>query len=160
MYTSSKVVPVNKKRDQRGKKTLRPKKVRTSVGRNSPTCCRSSPLPLFPFASSLLPSPPFLNSSPPYTPYSCHNEVSRKALQLIQSIISVFSCLLLDIGLLRASPSAVTVGTALIPSALLVAGVYAVKPEFVAYAVALAGVITSVALFAGGSSMSHRVPPD
>ncbi|GLI80371.1 NADH-cytochrome b5 reductase [Penicillium ochrochloron] len=55
--------------------------------------------------------------------------------------------------------SAVTVGTALIPSALLVAGVYAVKPEFVAYAVALAGVITSVALFAGGSKPRKVLNP-
>ncbi|KAJ5369749.1 NADH-cytochrome b5 reductase 1 [Penicillium cataractarum] len=47
--------------------------------------------------------------------------------------------------------SAVNVGAALIPSALLVAGVYAVKPEYLAYAVALAGVISSVAFFAGGS---------
>jgi hypothetical protein len=112
---------------------------------------------LFCFFSSSTSSLPELSS--PYTPYSYHHEVSRAALQLIQSIISVFSRLLLDNGLLRVSPSAVTVGTALIPSALLVAGVYAVKPEFITYAVALAGIITSVALFAGGSSMSHRVPP-
>ncbi|CEJ62312.1 Putative NADH-cytochrome b5 reductase 1 [Penicillium brasilianum] len=47
--------------------------------------------------------------------------------------------------------SALNVGTALIPSALLVAGVYAVKPEYLAYAVALAGIITTVAFFTGGS---------
>jgi len=44
------------------------------------------------------------------------------------------------------------VGTAIIPSALLVAGVYAVKPEFVAYAAAAAAAFTGLAFFAGGSS--------
>ncbi|KAJ5083911.1 Riboflavin synthase-like beta-barrel [Penicillium alfredii] len=38
-------------------------------------------------------------------------------------------------------------GAALLPSALLVAGVYVVKPEFVAYAVALAGVFSGWKLF-------------
>lgn len=69
------------------------------------------------------------------------------------------SRLFLHNGLLRASPSVVNASTALIPSALLVAGVYAVKPEFLTYAVALAGVITTVAFFAGGSRMSHHIVP-
>ncbi|KAJ6188153.1 Riboflavin synthase-like beta-barrel [Penicillium mononematosum] len=37
--------------------------------------------------------------------------------------------------------SLATIGTALAPSALLIAGVYAIKPEFVAYAIAVAGVL-------------------
>ncbi|KAJ5637734.1 NADH-cytochrome b5 reductase 1 [Penicillium lividum] len=45
----------------------------------------------------------------------------------------------------------------LLPSALLVAGVYAVKPEFVAYAVAIAGVLSSAAFFLGGSSKPRKV---
>ncbi|KAF3386382.1 NADH-cytochrome b5 reductase 1 [Penicillium rolfsii] len=55
--------------------------------------------------------------------------------------------------------SAVTVGTALIPSALLVAGVYAFKPEFFGYAVALAGIISSVAFFAGGNKPRKVLKP-
>ncbi|KAJ6090357.1 NADH-cytochrome b5 reductase 1 [Penicillium sp. IBT 16267x] len=45
----------------------------------------------------------------------------------------------------------------LLPSALLVAGVYAVKPEFVAYAVAVAGILSSAAFFLGGSSKPRKV---
>ncbi|KAJ5550369.1 hypothetical protein N7461_005067 [Penicillium sp. DV-2018c] len=37
--------------------------------------------------------------------------------------------------------SLANIGTALVPSALLIAGVYAVKPEFVAYAIAVAGLL-------------------
>ncbi|KAJ5585572.1 NADH-cytochrome b5 reductase 1 [Penicillium hispanicum] len=47
--------------------------------------------------------------------------------------------------------------TVLVPSALLVAGVYAVKPEFVAYAVAAAGVLSSAAFFLRGSSKPRKV---
>ncbi|KAJ6089086.1 hypothetical protein N7499_003933 [Penicillium canescens] len=39
--------------------------------------------------------------------------------------------------------SLATIGTALAPSVLLVAGVYAIKPEFVSYAVAVAGVLAA-----------------
>ncbi|KAJ5489732.1 NADH-cytochrome b5 reductase 1 [Penicillium diatomitis] len=53
--------------------------------------------------------------------------------------------------------SAATVGTAIVPSALLVAGVYAVKPEYITYAVAAAALITSLALLAGGSSKPRKV---
>lgn len=42
--------------------------------------------------------------------------------------------------------------TVLVPSALLVAGVYAVKPEFVAYAVAAAGILSGFAFLSSGSS--------
>lgn len=38
-----------------------------------------------------------------------------------------------------------------LPSALLVAGVYAVKPEFVPYAVAVAGILSGLAFLRGGS---------
>lgn len=55
--------------------------------------------------------------------------------------------------------SSFNVGTALIPSALLVAGVYAVKPEFVAYAVAAAAALTGLAFFTGSSSMCSSIPP-
>jgi hypothetical protein len=55
--------------------------------------------------------------------------------------------------------SSFNVGTALIPSALLVAGVYAVKPEFVAYAIAAATVFTGLAFFTGSSSMCPLIPP-
>lgn len=40
-----------------------------------------------------------------------------------------------------------------LPSALLVAGVYAVKPEFVPYAVAVAGLLSGF-VFLGSSSAS------
>ena len=46
-------------------------------------------------------------------------------------------------------PSAANAGVALLPSALLVAGVYVVKPEFVAYAVA--GVLVGFAFISNGS---------
>lgn len=39
-----------------------------------------------------------------------------------------------------------------LPSALLVAGVYAVKPEFVPYAVAVAGLLSGFVFLRGGSS--------
>ncbi|KAJ5635789.1 NADH-cytochrome b5 reductase 1 [Penicillium longicatenatum] len=45
----------------------------------------------------------------------------------------------------------------LLPSALLVAGVYAVKPEYITYAVAIAGVLSSAAFFLGGSSKPRKV---
>lgn len=48
-------------------------------------------------------------------------------------------------------PSAANAGVALLPSALLVAGVYVVKPEFVAYAVAVAGVLVGFAFISNGS---------
>ncbi|OQE25338.1 hypothetical protein PENSTE_c006G07102 [Penicillium steckii] len=51
------------------------------------------------------------------------------------------------------------VGTALVPSALLVAGVYAVKPEFVAYAAAAAAAFTGLAFFAGGSKPRKVLNP-
>lgn len=154
-----KVVPVNKKNARSaGKKDPPPKKGANFRRAEHSHMCRS---PLSSLSASSLLHLLLPEFSSPYTIPSGHHEVSRTATQLIQSIISVFSRLLLDNGLLRASSSAVNVGTALIPSALLVAGVYAVKPEFLAYAVALAGVITSVAFFAGGSSsMSHHIPPD
>ncbi|KAJ5884443.1 NADH-cytochrome b5 reductase 1 [Penicillium tannophilum] len=45
----------------------------------------------------------------------------------------------------------------LLPSALLVAGVYAIKPEYITYAVAIAGVLSSAAFFLGGSSKPRKV---
>ncbi|KAJ5102550.1 NADH-cytochrome b5 reductase 1 [Penicillium argentinense] len=51
------------------------------------------------------------------------------------------------------------VGTALVPSALLVAGVYAVKPEFAAYAAAAASVLTTVAFFTGSSKPRKVLNP-
>ncbi|KAJ6017193.1 NADH-cytochrome b5 reductase 1 [Penicillium sp. IBT 35674x] len=45
----------------------------------------------------------------------------------------------------------------LLPSALLVAGVYAVKPEYITYAVAIAGVLSSAAFFLGGSNKPRKV---
>jgi hypothetical protein len=48
--------------------------------------------------------------------------------------------------------------TVLVPSALLVAGVYTVKPEFVAYAVAAAGVLSGFAFLSGSSSPSLSSP--
>lgn len=58
------------------------------------------------------------------------------------------------------SVSAVAVGTAFLSSALLVAGIYAVNPEYLPYAVALSGIITSVAFLTSGSSMSHHASPN
>ncbi|KAJ5414293.1 NADH-cytochrome b5 reductase 1 [Penicillium cosmopolitanum] len=55
--------------------------------------------------------------------------------------------------------SSFNVGTALIPSALLVAGVYAVKPEFVAYAVAAAAALTGLAFFTGSSKPRKVLNP-
>ncbi|CAI7566405.1 unnamed protein product [Penicillium manginii] len=55
--------------------------------------------------------------------------------------------------------SSFNVGTALIPSALLVAGVYAVKPEFVAYAIAAATVFTGLAFFTGSSKPRKVLNP-
>jgi hypothetical protein len=139
------------------KKSPDPKKVRTSAGRNSPTC--RSPLALLRpslLFFHLLPLLPL----PPYTAHPCHHEVSRAIDLFIPARIYAGSRLLLDNGLPRAPFSALNVGTALIPSALLVAGVYAVKPEYLAYAVALAGIISTVAFFAGGSSMLHHLPPN
>jgi cytochrome-b5 reductase len=46
-----------------------------------------------------------------------------------------------------------------VPSALLVAGVYAIKPEFVAYAVAVAGIITGFAFFSNSSACSYIIYP-
>ncbi|CAG8234015.1 unnamed protein product [Penicillium nalgiovense] len=43
--------------------------------------------------------------------------------------------------------SLATIGTALAPSALLIAGVYAIKPEFVTYAIAVAGVLAGYLVF-------------
>ncbi|CAG8892081.1 unnamed protein product [Penicillium egyptiacum] len=43
--------------------------------------------------------------------------------------------------------SLATIGTALAPSAMLVAGVYAVKPEFITYAIAAAGVLAGYLVF-------------
>lgn len=64
----------------------------------------------------------------------------------------VWYSLLLDSFLTLFDLNSFNVGTALVPSALLVAGVYAVKPEFVAYAAAAAAAFTGLAFFAGGSS--------
>lgn len=44
--------------------------------------------------------------------------------------------------------------TVLVPSALFVAGVYAVKPEFVAYAVAATGILSGFALLSDSGSLS------
>ncbi|KAG0160969.1 hypothetical protein PDIDSM_8501 [Penicillium digitatum] len=43
--------------------------------------------------------------------------------------------------------SLATIGTALAPSALLIAGVYAIKPEFVTYAIAVAGILAGYLVF-------------
>lgn len=43
--------------------------------------------------------------------------------------------------------SLANLGTALAPSALLVAAVYAIKPEFVSYAVAVAGILAGYLAF-------------
>lgn len=52
-----------------------------------------------------------------------------------------------------------TLVPALVPSALLVAGVYAIKPEFVAYAVAVAGIVTGFAFFSNSSACSYIIYP-
>ncbi|KAJ5795963.1 uncharacterized protein N7518_004503 [Penicillium psychrosexuale] len=43
--------------------------------------------------------------------------------------------------------SLANIGTALVPSALLIASVYAIKPEFIAYAIAVAGVLAGYLVF-------------
>ncbi|KAJ5908795.1 NADH-cytochrome b5 reductase 1 [Penicillium taxi] len=53
--------------------------------------------------------------------------------------------------------SASTIGLAVVPSALLVAGVYATQPEFITYAVAAAGVWASAIVFSSGSSKPRKV---
>ncbi|KAJ5142347.1 hypothetical protein N7526_003342 [Penicillium atrosanguineum] len=53
-----------------------------------------------------------------------------------------------------------TLVPALVPSALLVAAVYAVKPEFLAYAIAVASVITGFAFFSNSSMSSFTCTPD
>lgn len=52
------------------------------------------------------------------------------------------------------SPSVANIGTALAPSALLVAAVYAIKPEFVTYAVAVAGILAGYLVFSNSTFLS------
>lgn len=144
--------------DRRGKKVPRPKKGanfrRAELSHMSISPRSTSTL------SFLLSTSSLSSHLPPYTTHPCHHEVSRAIDPFIPAKIYAGSHLSLNNGLLRAPFSALNAGTALIPSALLVAGVYAVKPEYLAYAVALAGIITTVAFFTGGSSMLHHLPPE
>jgi hypothetical protein len=69
---------------------------------------------------------------------SVHHEVNCPVPVAVPGLL-LFCSVLISADYL----SLATIGTALAPSALLVAGVYAIKPEFVAYAVAVAGVLAA-----------------